>query len=201
MFSLNPRMGLERRVDTSATYWDLGNADEREVCAKAESAADGISERVETDLRDPLHWKESNGPGAAAAASTNSCHPQVIPKRLRDYTPLPLGLGSSEPTLLNDVVNAIGKNEFLSTDDHVRHPNTRSCYSTPTDVRQSMYANISSPESRLRTLAMTFKNTPSIIRKRTSRKFGNASTSDINCTPEVQSHLFLVVKMPMVHTC
>ncbi|KAB1215281.1 Myb-related protein 3R-1 [Morella rubra] len=58
MFSLNPRMGLERRVDTSATYWDLGNADEREVCAKAESAADRISERVETDLRDPLHWKE-----------------------------------------------------------------------------------------------------------------------------------------------
>ena len=91
----------------------------------------------------------------------------------------------SESPLMNDLVNAAeDSGGSPSTYVRFRHPNTPFCYSTPTYLGQSMYANGSSPESTLRNSAMTFKNTPSIIRKRTSRKTGNANLPDVTCTPE-----------------
>ncbi|KAK9984428.1 hypothetical protein SO802_033953 [Lithocarpus litseifolius] len=91
----------------------------------------------------------------------------------------------SESPLVNDLVNAVeDSGKSPSTYVHFSHPNTPICYSIPTYLGQSMYANGSSPESTLRNSAITFKNTPSIIRKRTSRKTGNANLPDVTCTPE-----------------
>ena len=95
------------------------------------------------------------------------------------------GFLPSEPPLLNDLVNPVeNSGGSPSTYDCVRHPNTPFCYSSPTYLGQSMYANGSSPESILRNSAMTFTNTPSIIRKRTSRKTGSANLPHVTCTPE-----------------
>jgi hypothetical protein len=90
----------------------------------------------------------------------------------------------SEPPLLNDSINAVENSRSPSTDDHVTHQNSPFCYSTPTYLGRRMYANGSSPSSVLRNSAMTFKNTPSIIRKRTSSETGNANLPDVTCTPE-----------------
>lgn len=91
----------------------------------------------------------------------------------------------SAPTRLNDLVNAVENSRCPSTDDdHVTHQNSPFCYSTPTYLGRRMHANSSSPASVLRNSAMTFKNTPSIIRKRTSSKTGNANLPDVTCTPE-----------------
>jgi hypothetical protein len=91
----------------------------------------------------------------------------------------------SAPTRLNDLVNAVENSRSPSTDDdHVTHLNSPFCYSTPTYLGRRMHANSSSPASVLRNSAMTFKNTPSIIRKRTSSKTGNANLPDVTCTPE-----------------
>ncbi|KAG2677362.1 hypothetical protein I3760_12G094600 [Carya illinoinensis] len=75
------------------------------------------------------------------------------------------GCSPSEPPLLNDLVNAIETGGFPNSDD-LRHPMTPFCYSTPGSLQQGMYASGSSPESILRNSAMTFENTPSIIRKK-----------------------------------
>ncbi|KAF5460714.1 hypothetical protein F2P56_020564 [Juglans regia] len=90
------------------------------------------------------------------------------------------GCSPSEPPLLSDLVNAIETGGFLNSNDYLRHPITPLCYSTPGSVQQGIYASGSSPESILRNSAMTFKNTPSIIRKKSSTKAGN----DVTCTPE-----------------
>lgn len=56
------------------------------------------------------------------------------------------------------------------------------CYSTPPNRLQSVYASSTSPKSRLKSLARTFKNTPSIIRKRASRSADHANFSGASCS-------------------
>ncbi|OMO79464.1 hypothetical protein CCACVL1_13658 [Corchorus capsularis] len=68
----------------------------------------------------------------------------------------------NEPSQLNDSETAI----FPIVDDEDVHLKSSICYSTPTKLAGSPILNSSSPESILRISAMTFKNTPSIIRKR-----------------------------------
>ncbi|XVF10649.1 hypothetical protein REPUB_Repub07fG0200600 [Reevesia pubescens] len=50
-------------------------------------------------------------------------------------------------------------------------------------LAESLSPNSSSPESILRISAMTFKNTPSIIRKRSYKKAWNDNFSDAACSP------------------
>ncbi|XVF51531.1 hypothetical protein PTKIN_Ptkin04bG0192200 [Pterospermum kingtungense] len=65
------------------------------------------------------------------------------------------------------------------------HLKGSSCCSTPPKLAGSLSPNsyCSSPESILRISAMTFKNTPSIIRKRSYKKGWNDNFSDAACSP------------------
>jgi hypothetical protein len=56
------------------------------------------------------------------------------------------------------------------------------CYSTPSNRLHSVHASSTSPKSRLKSLARTFKNTPSIIRKRASRSADHANFSGASCS-------------------
>ena len=56
------------------------------------------------------------------------------------------------------------------------------CSATPPNRLQSVYASSTSPKSRLKSLARTFKNTPSIIRKRASRSTDHANFSGASCS-------------------
>ncbi|THF96909.1 hypothetical protein TEA_024247 [Camellia sinensis var. sinensis] len=70
-----------------------------------------------------------------------------------------------------------------SVENHVRRANSQVHFSTPPDLALSISFNSSSPESMLRNSAMSYKNTPSIIRKRASREAGSGNYSVRNCTP------------------
>ncbi|KAK8578705.1 hypothetical protein V6N12_069049 [Hibiscus sabdariffa] len=61
------------------------------------------------------------------------------------------------------------------------------CYSSPHKLVGSLSPNRYSPESILRISAMTFKNTPSIIRKRSYRKAWNNNTSESAASSPVRS--------------
>ncbi|MCL7029705.1 hypothetical protein MKW94_010445 [Papaver nudicaule] len=75
-----------------------------------------------------------------------------------------------------------------------RFPNSRSpVCSTPPSRLRNFSVDSSSPESVLRSAAKSFKNTPSIIRKRGRQICGwapYACESDGLCTPEVRTHGF-----------
>lgn len=70
-------------------------------------------------------------------------------------------------------------NGFPSTYDHLIHSNSQNIYSTPTSFARAVYENGCSLESILRKSAMTFKNTPSIIRKRKSCTLVSTGSSDV----------------------
>ncbi|GAB4856892.1 hypothetical protein Ancab_014810 [Ancistrocladus abbreviatus] len=72
---------------------------------------------------------------------------------------------------------------FLKTENNSNLMNSPLSFSTPTTSPQSTLVNCSSPASILRNSAMNF-STPSIIRKRTFRRTGNAYNTDQMCTPE-----------------
>lgn len=78
-----------------------------------------------------------------------------------------------EPIHLKDLLVASKNDCFPSTDNHTRYSSSPSCGFTTPKVAQSVSINSRSPESILRSSAMSFRNTPSIIRKRTSRKSSN----------------------------
>lgn len=69
------------------------------------------------------------------------------------------------------------------TNHDVPDLNSPHCYTTPTKPAQPHYANDKSPESILRRSALTFANTPSIIRKRTPKCTVSSISSDISFTP------------------
>ncbi|KAI3964339.1 hypothetical protein MKX01_024956 [Papaver californicum] len=78
--------------------------------------------------------------------------------------------------------------------ENSRFLNSRSpVCSTPPSRLRNFFVDTSSPESVLRSAAKTFKNTPSIIRKRGRQVCGwapYACDSDGACTPEVRTHGF-----------
>ncbi|XP_024175371.1 transcription factor MYB3R-3 isoform X1 [Rosa chinensis] len=69
-----------------------------------------------------------------------------------------------------------------STNSNCTPPKIPLRYSTPTNSVQNVYASSTSPKSRLKSLARTFKNTPSIIRKRASRTTDHANFSGASCS-------------------
>ncbi|KAK2989058.1 hypothetical protein RJ640_018847 [Escallonia rubra] len=74
---------------------------------------------------------------------------------------------------------------YSSVDNHIRRTdNSPSCCSTPPNLELGISSNGSSPQSMLRNSARSYKNTPSIIRKRTSKADGNGKVSKFICTPE-----------------
>ncbi|XP_015870842.4 transcription factor MYB3R-1 [Ziziphus jujuba] len=82
-----------------------------------------------------------------------------------------------EPLSQENLGTPVGLKGSSSTDQK-----SPSCYSTPTERAQNLQVNYSSPESILRFSAMTFTNTPSIIRKRKSSAV-YAKCSDVTSTP------------------
>ncbi|XP_004300765.1 PREDICTED: myb-related protein 306-like [Fragaria vesca subsp. vesca] len=69
-----------------------------------------------------------------------------------------------------------------STYSNCTPPKIQYCYSTPPTNVQNVYASSTSPKSRLKSLARTFKNTPSIIRKRASRTADHTNSSGASCS-------------------
>lgn len=78
-----------------------------------------------------------------------------------------------EPPSPEDLGTSVDSNGSSRADAHVWYPNRPYCYSTPTKH---------CPESILRKSALTFTNTPSIIRKRRPRTLCSSS-SDVTCSP------------------
>ncbi|KAJ4823467.1 hypothetical protein Tsubulata_019706 [Turnera subulata] len=81
--------------------------------------------------------------------------------------------GSSE-----DNNQADNKASKMQMHDKVTNHNNSS-YGSPLNMSQCMSVDCDNLEATLRNAARTFKNTPSIMRKRTCRKLGYASSSDI----------------------
>ncbi|KAF7810180.1 Transcription factor MYB3R-5 [Senna tora] len=67
--------------------------------------------------------------------------------------------------------------EFPSNENHIN-----GCYHTPNSTLRNLIGGNKSPESVLRSLAMTYENIPSIIRRRSSRKT-SGSDNDTTHTP------------------
>ncbi|KAJ6326796.1 hypothetical protein OIU78_013808 [Salix suchowensis] len=84
------------------------------------------------------------------------------------------------------LVSNLDADEVPSMDACAMHPISPICCSTPTKYTRSISVNNTSPESLLRNSARTFKNTPSIIRKRALRGAAIAKTSDVTCTPSLK---------------
>ncbi|CAK7348032.1 unnamed protein product [Dovyalis caffra] len=85
-----------------------------------------------------------------------------------------------ESLQLKDLNIYLEAGSFPSTDCYIRTAGSPCSFSTPISHNR-MSCNCSSPESRLRSKARSFKGTPSIIRKRSSktlRQAGDATYSD-----------------------
>ncbi|XP_059638812.1 transcription factor MYB3R-5-like [Cornus florida] len=82
---------------------------------------------------------------------------------------------------LKDLVSLMEQGGCPSLDNHLKHAKSNIYLSTPPNLALS--SNGSSPESLLRNSATSYKNTPSIIRKRASRDAGCDNYSDFTCTP------------------
>ncbi|CAL5401076.1 unnamed protein product [Camellia sinensis] len=90
-----------------------------------------------------------------------------------------------EPLQEEDLNIFVKTGEFLSTDSYIRLPLTPTSFCTPKTNEKHKSTDYSSPESILRSAAMSFKNMPSILRKRGVRNSNQASiTSCSNCTTE-----------------
>ncbi|KAI3414668.1 uncharacterized protein J3R85_015963 [Psidium guajava] len=82
-----------------------------------------------------------------------------------------------------DLVTLVANNGFTCVEKQ-RSPSRSLCYlSTPPNAVSSVRVKSWSPELVLRNLAMTYKNTPSIIRRRRSKKSGDAPFSVSASTP------------------
>lgn len=91
------------------------------------------------------------------------------------------GCLSYKPPQLKDFVTPKeNAGEWLSVDNNLSHDNRHVGCSTPPNLELSMSVNSSCPGSMLRNSALSYKNTPSIIRKRTSRKAVSSNYSDRN---------------------
>lgn len=88
-----------------------------------------------------------------------------------------------EPIYSKDLLVASKNDCFPSTDNYISHSSSPLCgFTTPT-VDWSVSITSRSPESILRSSAMSYRNTPSIIRKRTSQIPSN-SPSDCSTPAE-----------------
>ncbi|KAK3019307.1 hypothetical protein RJ639_004627 [Escallonia herrerae] len=91
------------------------------------------------------------------------------------------------PPYPNEEGNGCSRDDggYSSVDNHIRRTdNSPSCCSTPPSLELGISSNGSSPQSMLRNSARSYKDTPSIIRKRTSKADGNGKISKFICTPE-----------------
>ncbi|XWS48952.1 hypothetical protein CRYUN_Cryun13aG0121500 [Craigia yunnanensis] len=84
----------------------------------------------------------------------------------------------NEPSQLKNSVSPI----FPIVDYQDMHLKSSFCYSTSPKLTGSLSPNSSSPESILR-ISATFKNTPSIIKKRSYKKIWNDNFSDAAFSP------------------
>ncbi|CAK9173055.1 unnamed protein product [Ilex paraguariensis] len=107
--------------------------------------------------------------------------------KVRGTTPHPnnkdYGCLCYKPPQLKDIVIHKENGENSSVDNRLKLSETKFRYSTPPEHATSISFGDSSPESMLRNSAMSYKNIPSIIRKRTPRKAGLANYSDCTCSP------------------
>ncbi|KAL6986200.1 hypothetical protein U1Q18_019568 [Sarracenia purpurea var. burkii] len=69
-----------------------------------------------------------------------------------------------------------------AVDDYLIRANSLVVCSTPPDLSLSISVSSSSPQSMLRNSAMSYKYTPSIIRKRSSKESDSSNSSDRNYT-------------------
>ncbi|KDP25479.1 hypothetical protein JCGZ_20635 [Jatropha curcas] len=152
-------------ISTSELPRGIGNGGHDQLEAKYGAAGTcGSSVEVDNKLMNLLHFDDRGARtcGAAIEDRINNVTHDVEP---RDLIP---GLDGTElPT---------GYHHFL-------HTSTQFLSATPTNVRRGSFVNCNSPESILRNSARTFKNTPSIIRKRTYRKTGLDNSPDVTHTP------------------
>lgn len=86
------------------------------------------------------------------------------------------------PQLKDFVIRKENGGRDPSVDSNIGHSYSQVCSSTPPGLALSISVNSSNPESVLRNSAMRYKNTPSIIRKRTSRDAGHGNNSDCSHT-------------------
>jgi hypothetical protein len=93
-----------------------------------------------------------------------------------------------KPLLQTDFNILLETGRFPSTDSYIRTASSPVSFRTPPSHNKGLTAGCSSPESILRKAARSYKNTPSIIRKRSlqcSRKIDNANLhNDAVCSQE-----------------
>ncbi|KAF8413126.1 hypothetical protein HHK36_001102 [Tetracentron sinense] len=135
-----------------------------------------------------VHPKSSYGTSLGDAVKSSRSH-----KRTHEPANL-INFSSPRPPSVHVSLDVSGCTIKLSYPLEVVFPvtaenNQVNCSTPPSHVR-GMSGNGNSPESLLRSAAKSFRNTPSIIRKRgcrTPRQAGNANYSDGACTPEGQT--------------
>ncbi|KAJ1376152.1 SANT/Myb domain [Sesbania bispinosa] len=88
-----------------------------------------------------------------------------------------------ERSPVEDLVYPIEYREYPSPTTHIGCADNKGCHYVPPASTLRNCLNSISPESVLRSLAMTYENVPSIIRKRTSRKACSADYCDSAQTP------------------
>ncbi|GFS32418.1 myb domain protein 3r-5 [Actinidia rufa] len=115
---------------------------------------------------------------------------QVCKKNRVHQTPNPddknYGFLCYKPPQLKDFLIPEENDEGCpNADNDLKHGKSQLCCSPPPNLALSMSISSISPESMLRNSARSYKNTPSIIRKRTSRDSGSSNNySDRNKTSE-----------------
>ncbi|XP_059636089.1 transcription factor MYB3R-2-like [Cornus florida] len=108
-----------------------------------------------------------------------------------------------EPLQEEDLNILLVTGKFPSTDSYIRLPLSPVSLYIPTSHEKGMSVDYSSPESILRSAAMSFKSMPSIIGKRrlqTSRQVGNVNHSDCACTIEENTDT-LNNRQQSIHEC
>lgn len=154
---------------TSVTY-------EAYKSPKQQKVSSSDSEFIVGDESDsPHYWGYSKSANhekkSQVGGESNNLFNNMPGREEYDYFPVEL-------PPVDDSVSPTKMNECRSPKTHIRCADNKGCsYVTPTSILRNYMGGIS-PESVLRSIAMTYKNVPSIIRKRTSRKACNADYSD-----------------------
>ncbi|TKY70919.1 Myb-related protein 3R-1 [Spatholobus suberectus] len=122
--------------------------------------------------------------GQAGRGSNNKINSMPHNADGNEYAYFPVELPPVE-----DLVPPTEFSEFLSPKTHMAGADNSGC-TPPTSILKNYTGDIS-PETVLRSLAMTYENVPSIIRKRTPRKASycdsdQAPSRMIVCTPEAE---------------
>ncbi|KAK6158161.1 hypothetical protein DH2020_005475 [Rehmannia glutinosa] len=94
-----------------------------------------------------------------------------------------LGFLCYEPPQLTDLDVPISVGRSTTVEKDIKHASRQLFHSYPSNLSLSISSNDGSPESMLKNSAMSYRNTPSIIRRKTFREAGNASFSSSVSNP------------------